>query len=104
MDRILTKLFYIVVQVLKVLLIKICKIQLLDLLLLLYLSAFAVEVHSALELHSALFEKKYFSHEFFFFIGFTQDTLPLPLPSPAHTHPLNSQNALSMTIFFVNAP
>ena len=60
MDRTLSKTFYIVFQVLKVLLIKICKIQPLDLLLnkalLLAFTSADIIFHKFLELYSTLSE------------------------------------------------
>ena len=66
MERILTKIFYIVFQVLKVLLIKICKIQSLDLLFLFLLAFTSADIifHKFLELHSKLSEKKIFVTNF----------------------------------------
>ena len=88
MDRILIKNFYIVFQVSKVLFIKICKMQSLDLLfLLLFLLAFTwadIIFQKFLELHSALSAKKDFCYKFSCFNKFTQTP-----PSP---HPLDSQN------------
>ena len=75
MDRILTKIFYIVFQVLKALLIKIFKIQSLDLL---FLMSFLLAITSAdiifhvfrTSLH--IIWKKDFRHNFSFFNRFTQ--------------------------------
>ena len=68
--------FYIVFQVLKVLFIKICKIQPLDLLFLVVFVAFTSEgiiFHKVLELHSTLSEKKKdFCLKFSFFNRFTK--------------------------------
>ena len=90
MERILTKIFYIVFQVLKVLLIKICKIQSLDLLFLFLLAFTSADIifHKFLELHSTLSEKK-FSLQIFFFNRFTETP-----------YPLKNQNLLSMTKVF----
>ena len=68
MNRILTKIFYIVLQVLKTLLIEICKIQSLNFYLL-FLWAFTsadIIFHKFLELHSTLSEKKIFVVNFSF--------------------------------------
>ena len=65
--------FYNVFQVLKVLLIKICKIQPPDLYFLLFLLTFTsadIIFHKFLELHSTLSEKK-FSSQIVLFNGFT---------------------------------
>ena len=83
MDRILTKIFYMVFQVLKVFLIKICKIQSLDLLFLVVFITFYISryhFHKFLELHLTIPEKeKDFHHKFSFFNGFTQTPTPNPL-------------------------
>ena len=62
LDRILTKTIYIVFQVLMVLLIKICKIQSLDLLFLAVFISFYISryFYKFLELHSTLSGKKIF--------------------------------------------
>ena len=90
-----TCLFYIIFQVFKVLLTKICKIFYLFLFLLAFTSADII-VHKFLGLHSKLSEKKDFRDKFFFFNGFTN-----PPPPP---QPLNDQNPLSVTKFFVDPP
>ena len=67
-DRI-TKDFHILFQALKVLLIKICKIQALDLLFLVVLLAFTsadINFRKLLELHSTLSEKRIFVTNFSF--------------------------------------
>ena len=83
MDRILTKIFYIVFQILKALLIKLFKIQSLDLLFLmsflLAITSADIIFHKFLELHSTLSEKKNFITNF----PFLTDTLkPPPTPEP----------------------
>ena len=90
--------FYIVFQVLKVLLIKICKKQPLNLLFfLLLLLAFTTSAdiifHKLLELHSTLFEKKKIFVTNFPFL--MVHLIP---------YPLNGQIPLSMTKFFADAP
>ena len=90
MDRILTKLFYIVFQVLKVLLIKICKIQSLDLLFLVVFISFYISRYHFSQVFRTSFniwKKKDFHHKFSFL---TDSSLKFP-------HPLNSQNLLSVT-------
>ena len=87
--------FYIVFQILKVLLIKIFRIQSLDLLFLVVFISFYINRYHFSQVFRNSFNiiwKKDFRHKFSFFNGFTQ----LPLPN----HPLNSQNPLSMTEFF----
>ena len=77
MDRILTKFFYIVLQVLKVLFIKICKIQSLDLLFVVVFIGFYISRYhfdNFLELHSTLSEKKFFVTNF----PFLMDSLKPP--------------------------
>ena len=98
MDEILTKIFYIAFQVLKVLLIKICKIRYLHQIfyfLLFFLAFTSADMifYRFLEFHSILSESKDFRHKFSFFNGFTQTPTPTP-------HPLNSQNLLSVTKVF----
>ena len=81
MDRILTKLFYIVFPVLKVLLIKICKIQSLDLsFLIVFISFYISRYHfpQFSELHSTFSEKKIFVTNF----PFLTDSLKPPPPPP----------------------
>ena len=75
--------FYIIFQVLKVLLIKICKIEPPDLLLIVLISFYITEIifHKFLEIHSTLFGKKIFVTIFPFFNRFT------------NPHPLNSQKS-----------
>ena len=75
MDRILTKTFYIVFQVLKVLFIKICKIQSLDLLFLVVFISFYISRYHFSQVFRTSFNiiwKKDFRHKFSFFNGFTQ--------------------------------
>ena len=94
LDRILTKLFYIVFQVLKVLLIKICKIQSLDLLFLVVFIRFHISRYLSSQVFGTSFNiiwKKHFRRKFSFFNRFTQ---------APHAHPLNSQNPLSVTKVF----
>ena len=94
MDRILTKIFYIVFQVLKVLLIKICKIQSLDLLFLVVFISFYISRYHFSQVFRTSFNiiwKKDFRHKFSFFNGFTQ--------TPT-SHPVNSQNPLNVTKVF----
>ena len=78
--------FYIVFQVLKVLLIKVCKIQP-PYLLVLDASSADIIFHKFLTLHSTLTRKR-FSSQIFLFNGFTH------LPPPLLHHPLNRQNPL----------
>ena len=81
MDRRLTKIFYIVFQVLKVLLIKICKMQSLDFLfLVVFISFYISRYHfsQVLELHSTLSEKKIFVTNF----PFLTDSLKPPSLTP----------------------
>ena len=99
MDRILTEIVYIVFQVLKVLLIKICKIVLRNknfysLLFLLVFTSADIIFHKVLELRSTLSEKKIFVTHF----PFLMDSLK-PLQPPPTPHP-NSQNPLTMTKVF----
>ena len=99
MDKILTKNFYIVFQLLKVLLVKFCKIQSLEFYFLLLLLAFTlvhIIFHKFSEFHSTLFEKKIFVTNFPFLID------SLNSLSDPHLHPLNSQNPLSVTRFFLS--
>ena len=81
MDEILTKIFYIVFQVLKVLLIKICEIQSLDLLFLVFISFYISRYHysQVLELHSTLSEKKIFVTNFPFLTALLKALLPTRL-------------------------
>ena len=81
MDEILTKIFYIVFQVLKVLLIKICEIQSLDLLFLAFISFYISRYHysQVLELHSTLSEKKIFVTNFPFLTASLKASLPTRL-------------------------
>ena len=97
MDRILTKNIYIVFQFLKILLIKICKIQSLEFYFLLLLLAFTLAhiiFHKFSEFYSTLFEKKIFVTNFPFLIDSVNSL------SDPHPHPLSSQNPLSVTRFF----
>ena len=92
MDKKLTKRFYIVFQVLKVLLLKICKMQLLDLLFGLFLWAFT---SADIVFHKFSFNiiwKKCSRLKFSFVNRFTQ--------APTQLHPFNSQNLLSETKVF----
>ena len=94
MDRVLTKIFYIVFQFLKEVLTKICKVQSLDLSFLVVL--FYISIYHFLQVFktlSSVIWKKDFCHKFPFFNRFTQPP-----------NPLNSQNLLSMIKVFVNAP
>ena len=81
-DRILSKIFYIVFQVLKVLLIKICKIQSLDLLFLVVFISFYISRYHFSQVFRTSFNiiwKKDFRHKFSFFNRFTQTpTTPPP--------------------------
>ena len=77
MDRILTKIYYIVFQVLKVLLIKIwLDLLFLDVFIRFYISSY--HFHKFLELHSALSEAKIFITSF----PFLTDSLTLTPPTP----------------------
>ena len=81
MDGILTKIFYIVFQVLKVLLIKICKIQSLDLLFLVVFISFYISRYHFSQVFRTSFNiiwKKDFHYKFSFFNGFTQTPTPTP--------------------------
>ena len=85
-DRILSKNFYIVFQVLKVLLIKICKIQSLDLLFLFVFISFSISryhFYKFLELHSTLSEKKIITN-FPFLTDSFKPTPPTPLTAKIH--------------------
>ena len=84
-----TYLFYIVFQVLKVLLIKICKVQPPCLLFLFVFILTSAGTHKFLELHSKISEKKMFSSRIFFLT----DLLRPP-------HPLKCQNPLNVTKVF----
>ena len=83
MDRILTKIFYIVFQVLKVLLIKICKIQSLDFLFLIVFISFYISadiiLHKFLELHSTLSAKMILVTSFSFLTDLLNPHMP---PTP----------------------
>ena len=86
MDRILTKIFYIVFQVFEVLLIKICKMQSIDFLFLVVFISFYISRHHFSQVFRTLFNiiwKKAFRYKFSFFNGFTQFLLP-----PSTTTPL----------------
>ena len=75
MDRILIKVVYIVFQVLKVLLIKNCKIQSLDLLFLgVFISVYTSRYHFSQVFRTSfsIIWKKDFRHKFSFFSRFTQ--------------------------------
>ena len=77
MDRILTKIYYIVFQVLKVLLIKIWhNLLFLDVFIRFYISSY--HFHKFLELHSTLSEAKIFITSF----PFLTDSLTLTPPTP----------------------
>ena len=88
--------FYIVFQVLKVLLINISKIKPPDLLILVAFISFYMRRYQSLELYSTLSEKKISVTDF----PFLTDSLNHPQP-----HSLNGQNnPLNMTKVFVGAP
>ena len=91
-DRILTKFFYIVFQILKVLLIKICKIQPLDLLfLVVFISFYIIRYH-----FSQVFRTSFniiWKKDFFTNFPFLTDSLTPP------AHPLNSQNSCVTNVF-----
>ena len=80
-DRILTKFFYIVFQILKVLLIKICKIQPLDLLfLVVFISFYIIRYH-----FSQVFRTSFniiWKKDFFTNFPFLTDSLTPPRPPP----------------------
>ena len=98
MDKILTKIFYIVFQFSQLPLIKVCKIQSLALLFLVVFISFYISRYDSLQVVRTSFNiiwKKDFLHKFYFLNGFIQT------PHPHN----NSQNLLSVIIFFfVNAP
>ena len=103
MDKILTKIFYIVFQFSKLLLIKVCKIQSLDLLFLVVFISFYISRYHFLPVFRTSFNiiwKKDFRYKFFFLSGFTQTPPPPPPPHPRN----NSQNPLSVIKDFFNAP
>ena len=76
----------------KVLLVKICRIQSLDLLFLaVFISFYIRRFHLSQNFRKNIIWKKDFRHKFSFFNGFTH------IPTP---HPLNSQNRLSVTKVF----
>ena len=94
--------FYIIFKVLKVLLIKICKIEPPDLLFIVvfisfYISFISADIifHKFLELHSTLSGKKILVTNFLFLT----DSLPR-YPSPTPPHLFKSQNPLSVTKVF----
>ena len=94
MDGILTNIVYSVFEALKVLLIKICKIQSLDLLFLVVFIRFHISRYLSSQVFGTSFNiiwKKHFRRKFSFFNRFTQ---------APHAHPLNSQNPLSVTKVF----
>ena len=87
-----TYLFHIVIQILKVLLIKICKIQPPDLLFLFVFISFYFSRYHFSQISRTLFKniwKKYYRHEF----PFLTDSLRI-------LHPLNGQNPLCVTKVF----
>ena len=89
--------FCVIFQVLKVRLIKTCKIEPPDLLFIVVLISFYISKHHFSQIFRTLFNiylKKDFRHKFFFFNGFTKASFP---------HPLNCENPLSLTKFFVVA-
>ena len=90
MDRILTKIFYIVFHVLKILLITICKIQPLDLLFLVFIS-FNISRYHFSQVFRILFQY-YLKKRFFRFKRIHSN----PTPHGA-SHTLNSLNPLSKT-------
>ena len=84
--------YYMVFQVLKVLLIKICKMQPLDLLFFVVFISFYISRYHFSQIFRSSFNiiwKKDFRHKFSFFNGFTQTP-----------HPINSSNRLGVTKFF----
>ena len=86
--------FYILFQVLKVLLVKICKIQTTDLLFLVIFISFYISAASFFtnfQNFNQHYLKKDFCHRFSFFKW---------IHSPSPPHPLNAQNPLSMTKVF----
>ena len=83
--------FYIVFQVLKVFLIKICKIQPLDLLFLVAFISFYISRYHFSQLHSTLSEKKIFVTNF-----------PFLTDSPKVPTPLQLKRVTK--VFFVDAP
>ena len=91
MDRLLTKIFYIVFQVLKILLKKICKIQSLDLLFLVVFISFNISRYHFSQVFRILFQY-YLKKRFFRFKRIHSN----PTPHGA-SHTLNSLNPLSKT-------
>ena len=71
-----------------------CNHQIFCFLLFLLASSADTIFHKSLEPYSALFKKKIFVRKF----SFLTDSLNPPIPH--HHHPFNSQNLLSLTIFF----
>ena len=101
MEYILTKIFYVVFRVLKVLLVKICKVRSLDLLFLVVFISFYISRYFSRVFRTSfnIIWKKDFRHIFSFFNGFTQP----PSPPPTHIPPppsLNSQDPLTVTKTF----
>ena len=89
MDRILTKIFYFALQVFKLLLIKFCKIQSIELfILVVFISFYISRYHflQVLELHSTLSEKKIFVTNF----SFLTDSVNPPSPPPPSIQNLQS--------------
>ena len=99
MDRTLSKTFYIVFQVLKVLLIKICKIQPLDLLFLVAFISFYISRYHFSQVFRTSFNiiwKKDFRHKFSFFNRFTQaPTLILLTANPLSVRKVFRQCSLT---------
>ena len=94
--------FHIVFQVLKVLLIKLCKIQSPDFLLLVVFISFYISRYYFSQLFRTSFnitylKKRFFVTNFLFLNGFTHSHNPHPTP-----HPLNDEDSLSMGESFLS--
>ena len=97
-DRILTKIFYILFLVLEVVLIKICKIQSLDLLFLVVFISFYISRYFSQVFRTSfnIIWKKDFRHKFSFFNRFTQaPTLILLTANPLSVRKVFRQCSLT---------
>ena len=100
MDRIITNILYIVFQVLKVLLIKICEMQSLDVLFLVVFISFYISRYNFSHVFRTSFNiiwKKDFRRKFSFFNGFTQTPTPLPPWQPKFASVTNAFCQCSLT-------